>query len=123
LVGYPTQFPSVSMVNWETGKPNARFRVLELLKNNFGPGDKLVATQVAGPGVAAQAYATSAGHRLLLVNKGNTIVDVDLPAEAAGARFAVVNLSTGENPAAVSTVTGARVTLAPFAVAVISLTP
>ncbi len=32
LVGYPTQYPSVSMVNWQTGKPNARFRVLELLK-------------------------------------------------------------------------------------------
>ena len=43
MVGYPTQFPSVSMVDWETGAPNARFRVLELLKNNFGPGDKLVA--------------------------------------------------------------------------------
>ncbi len=42
LVGYPTQFPSVSMVDWNTGAPNARFRVLELLKNNFGPGDKLV---------------------------------------------------------------------------------
>jgi hypothetical protein len=75
LVGYPTQFPSVSMVNWETGKPNARFRVLELLKNNFGPGDKLVATHAAGSGVAAQAYATAAGHRLLLINKCNTNVD------------------------------------------------
>jgi hypothetical protein len=36
LVGYPTQFPSVSMVDWTTGAPNARFRVLQLLKNNFG---------------------------------------------------------------------------------------
>jgi len=47
LVGYPTQFPSVSMVDWETGAPNARFRVLELFKNNFGPGDNLVATSGA----------------------------------------------------------------------------
>ena len=50
LVGYPTQYPSVSMVNWTTGKPNARFRVLELLKNNFGPGDTIVATDSRQPG-------------------------------------------------------------------------
>ncbi len=25
LVGYPTQFPDVSMVNWNTGNPNARY--------------------------------------------------------------------------------------------------
>ena len=38
LVGYPTQFPSVSMVDWDAGLPNARYRVLQLLKDNFGPG-------------------------------------------------------------------------------------
>lgn len=119
LVGYPTQFPSVSMVNWETGKPNARFRVLELLKNNFGPGDKLVATQVASPDVEAQAYRTRAGRKLLLINKENAAVSVDLPPEAAGARMDVVDASTGENPAQSRTVSETQVTLAPFAVAVI----
>ena len=43
LVGYPTQFPSVSMVDWKTGNPNARFRVLKLIHDHFAPGDKLVA--------------------------------------------------------------------------------
>jgi hypothetical protein len=38
LVGYPTQFPSVSMINWTNGKPNARFRVLKLIKDNIAPG-------------------------------------------------------------------------------------
>ena len=37
LVGYPTQYPSVSMVDWSNGKPNARFWVLKLLKENSGP--------------------------------------------------------------------------------------
>jgi hypothetical protein len=37
LVGYPTQFPSVSMIDWKNGKPNARFLILKLLKDNFGP--------------------------------------------------------------------------------------
>ncbi len=27
LVGYPTQFPSVSMMDWRTNQPNARYRV------------------------------------------------------------------------------------------------
>jgi hypothetical protein len=107
-------------VNWKTGKPNARFRVLELLKHNFGPGDVLVSTRVTDPDVAAQAYRTVAGRKLLLINKRNAVVGVNLPAEASGARIDVVDPTTGENPAQSSTVSGTRVTLAPFAVAVIS---
>ena len=38
LVGYPTQFPSVSMVDWTTGSPNARFWVLKLIHDHFAPG-------------------------------------------------------------------------------------
>src|SRR5579884_3536012 len=55
LVGYPTQFPSVSMVDWNTGAPNARFRVLELLKNNFAAGDKIVEAHINSPYIAALA--------------------------------------------------------------------
>jgi hypothetical protein len=44
LVGYPSQFPSVSMVDWNTGAPNARFRVLELLIKHFRPGGQLFNT-------------------------------------------------------------------------------
>jgi hypothetical protein len=120
LVGYPTQFPSVSMVNWETGKPNARFRVLEMLKNNFGPGDALVFTQGSGPDVAAQAYRTVAGRKLLLINKRSAAVAVVLPPEASGARMDVVDATTGEEPARRIVVPGRRLTLGPFAVAVIS---
>ena len=121
LVGYPTQFPSVSMVNWETGQPNARFRVLEMLKNNFGPGDALVFTHVPGADIAAQAYRTAAGRKLLLVNKRDAALDVVLPSEAAGARMEVVDATTGGNPAQRIAVSGTRLTLAPFAVAVISV--
>ncbi len=48
LIGYPTQFPSVSMMNWANNKPNARFWVLKLIKDNFHPGDKLVETKLDG---------------------------------------------------------------------------
>ena len=120
LVGYPTQFPSVSMVNWETGKPNARFRVLELLKNNFGPGDTLVATSDASADVAAQAFHTSSGRKLLLINKGSASVDVTLPQDAVGGQAAIVDSTSGENPARQAAVSEIRFNLTTFAVAVIS---
>ena len=47
LVGYPSQFPSVSMIDYNNGKPNARYWVLKLIKDNFHPGDKLVADKEA----------------------------------------------------------------------------
>lgn len=47
LMGYPTQFPSVSMMDYETAKPNARYWVLYLLHQNFEMGDKLVQTTIA----------------------------------------------------------------------------
>ena len=121
LVGYPTQFPSASMVNWETGQPNARFRALELLVHNFGPGDKLAVTSTSGPDIAAQAYDTKAGRKLLLINKENSTITVSLPPEAAGGQLAVVDVASGENPARSSVIPGTQATLTPFAVAVVSL--
>ncbi len=83
LVGYPTQFPSVSMVNWNTGAPNARFRVLELLKNNFGPGDRIVSSSGGSDYVYALAVITARGeHKLLLVNKRDREIQLTLPEQA-----------------------------------------
>src|SRR5208283_787725 len=53
LVGYPSQFPSVSMMDWTTNQPNARFWVLKLIKDSFHPGDKLVETTVSSSDLAA----------------------------------------------------------------------
>ncbi|XP_044724117.1 uncharacterized protein HRG_02013 [Hirsutella rhossiliensis] len=71
LHGYPGQFESVSIVDYRTGEPNARFRVLEMLQQNFQAGDSLLATAVADDkAYYAQAYRTVDGRRkLLLINK------------------------------------------------------
>ena len=45
----------------------ARFRVLELLKRHFGPGDVLIDTHSPSQAVAAQAFRTKAGRELLLL--------------------------------------------------------
>ncbi|HLY17013.1 MAG TPA: hypothetical protein VKR61_07300 [Bryobacteraceae bacterium] len=80
LVGYPTQFPSVTMLDWSSGAPNARFRVLELLHKHFGPGDTLMETSIASPYIYAQAYRTSAGKReVLLISKRDRPMSITLP--------------------------------------------
>ncbi len=107
LVGYPTQFPSVSLVDWSTGAPNARFRVLELLHKHFGPGDKLVETVTASQYVYAQAFRTRAGKReVLLIGKRDRPLTVALP-EAGTWEY--VDQTTGGGPFASIPVTGSVV--------------
>jgi len=122
LVGYPTQFPSVSMIDWQTNKPNARYWVLKLIKDNFHPGDKLVETEFtpehAPADIVAQAFVTPEGKKLLLANKRNQSIDVALPQEATGAKLSIVDESTGQNAARSSQAEGTTVKLTPFAVAV-----
>ncbi len=60
LVGYPTQFPSVTMLDWTTGRPNARYWTLKLLKDSFAPGDSLVRTSVDSGSVHARGFVTRA---------------------------------------------------------------
>jgi len=120
LVGYPTQFPSVSMVDWETGKPNARFWVLRLLKDNFGPGDKIVETSFSKPDVYALPVVTSAGkHRILLVNKRERVATVDVPG-ASGATMEYVDMATGTQPSVSSKLISDKVILGGFSVATIT---
>jgi len=122
LVGYPTQFPSVSMMNWENNKPNARFWVLKLIKDNFHAGDKLVETKLDGDDssdVEAQAFVTPTGHKVLLANKRDQPVSVVLP-DAAKASALTVDVQTEDGPARSIQVTDGKIHLEPFAVTVVS---
>jgi hypothetical protein len=120
LVGYPSQFPSVSMVDWTAGNPNARLRVLELLHGNFSPGDRMVGTRTSGTAIAAQAFLTSAGKKLLVVNKRNRDVTLALPETFAGGKVLTIDTKTGANGPAAGAVGGDQVLLHPFAVCVIT---
>ena len=121
LVGYPTQFPSVSMVDWNTGAPNARFRVLELLKNNFGPGDKLVTTSSVPDFVHAQGFVTRGGrHKLLLISRRDRNIDIPLTG-ARNATAQIVDQTTQGNPARTEKLSGDTFRLPGYGVAVITL--
>jgi hypothetical protein len=121
LVGYPTQYPDVSMMDWKNAKPNARYWVLKLIKDNFGKGDKLVATSFNGSDVYCQAFVTPKGKKLLLINEGNKDAQINLFAAAKGAKMDYVDENTYEDPPASLQLAGTSITLKPFAVAVIQL--
>ncbi len=119
LVGYPTQFPSVSMVDWNTGAPNARFRVLELLKNNFGPEDKIVKTSSGSPYVYALAMVKPQGARkILLVNKRDRDIEVTLPGRATGVQY--VDQTTKGNAPGQQSLNSDKLTLRGLSVAVVT---
>lgn len=127
LVGFPTQFPSVSMVDWKDGKPNARFWVLKLLHDNFGPGDKVVEIAPAPTGSAdnpylySLAFLTRAGKkRILLVNKRNRRFDIALPG-AKGGRVEYVDQTTGFRPPSTANLSSEMVSLAGYSVAVLNV--
>ena len=121
LVGYKSQFPSVSMMNYNTSEPNARYWVLKLLKDNFGPGDKLAETSTPpSVGYVAQAFQTAKGKKLLILNKRNHEQQVPLPDDASGSSVTVVAPSTGDGQPKTSTISGGMLTLEPFEVAVVS---
>jgi hypothetical protein len=120
LVGYPSQFPSVSMMDWTNSKPNARYWVLKLLNDNFHPGDKLVETTAGGKQIAAQTFLTPTGNKLLIVNKRMTPVDVILPASVKDVTVATVDEESGEGPARAAQSSGSTLHMAPFAVSVVT---
>jgi hypothetical protein len=125
LVGYPTQFPSVSMVDWNTGNPNPRFRVLQLLHDNFGPGDKVVA--LAGdffshnPYVYAMPVITKNGEkRILVVNKSQNPMEVQLTG-TSGSQMEYCDQTTGFDPAKKISMSSDKISLNGFSVAVLTL--
>lgn len=121
LVGYPTQFPSVTMVDWNTGQPNARYWVLKLLRDNFGPGDKMIETDSGTAYVLAQGFATRDGkHKILFVNKRDRTLTFTLPG-GTGAQVDVVDQTTSSQPPASSKLSDEELSLGGLAVAVVTL--
>jgi hypothetical protein len=109
------------MVDWETGQPNARYWVLKLLHDNFGPGDKLMESSTDTPYVYALGVITRSGqHKVLLVNKRDRTFVVSVPGASAG-HLDVVDQQTAFQPPAGSQLRSDEVILGGLAVAVVTL--
>lgn len=90
LVGHPGQYPSVTMVDWTTGAPNARYHVLQLVLAEIRPGCELI--EIPDQPQAGTRWALAVrdrGHRkVLMINKTNTAVTVQID----GLRRALVRI-------------------------------
>lgn len=125
LVGYPSQFPSVSMIDYNNGKPNARYWVLKLIRDNFHAGDTLVDNKPEPDGsssdVMVQGFITPQGKKVLLANRSNREQTLTLSAELQGASSLTVDEETGDDAPRAGKAEGGELTLAPFAVTVLSV--
>ena len=94
--------------------------MLRLLKDNFGPGDKIVETSFSKPDVYALPSVTRSGkHRVLLVNKRERQITIDVPG-ASGAQLEFVDMSTGSRPSALARLDSDKVILGGYSVAVVT---
>ena len=115
------------MVDWNDGKPNARFWVLRLLHDNFHSGDKLVeiepirASAPNHPYVYSMAFASTDGKRkVLLVNKRDRTFNVSI-AGASGGTEEVVDQTTAFQPPAFHKLEGDTIKLTAYAVVAVTL--
>ena len=109
------------MVDWNNGKPNARFWVLKLLHDNFVAGDKLVDSESKTPYVYSLAFSTQDGKkRVLLVNKRNRAFNVTVIG-ATGGNLDYVDQTTSFQPPAMMKLSSDTVNLGGYSVAVVTL--
>jgi hypothetical protein len=120
LSGYPGQYPSVSMIYYQTGLPTARLRVLQLIQNSIVIGDKLVHTTSDETQFHAQALEAADGtKKLLLVNKLDQELSIQV-ADFQQAAANIVDVSTGGNFWRTEDVSGS-IQLPAYAVAIITM--
>jgi hypothetical protein len=109
------------MMDWKDGKPNARYWVLKLIKDNFHSGDRMIKSDSGSTAFTAQAFITSTGKKVLLVNKRDRVVEARLPGGTSAVSLATVDETSGEGAARVTHPSGDTIHLAPFAVVVASV--
>jgi hypothetical protein len=88
LIDYPGMFAGTTILDWDSGVPNARYWVVKLLHDNFGPGDKVIQPP-AHPDDASRATTLDSSYqlyvqpfitphgdrRILLINKRDHPID------------------------------------------------
>jgi hypothetical protein len=124
LVGFPTQFPDVSMINYINNKPNARFWVLKMIKDNIKSGSTLIKTDISGnngDNILAQGFIDGGVKKVLILNKRNKGIFVKLPAGFKGAKVSTIDTDSGDNKATRSIVNDENIEMKPFAVKLIEL--
>jgi hypothetical protein len=127
LIDSPGIVAASTLVDWNTGQPNTRYWVLKLLRENFGPGDRLVRPTPytvlqpdPSPEVYVQGFVSPSGTRkLLVVNKRSAPEELRI-AGSSGGSVQVVDTSSAASPSP-QPFTEQTLRLPPLAVAVVTL--
>jgi len=121
LLGYPGQFPSVSLLDWKTGAPNVRYAVLQLLHDNMGPGDRIATADLKSHDLYAAAFVSPSGERkLLVINKRKHAATFDCR-ECVGSSVQSVEGAANMSFAHRGIVSSTQIDLAAFAVSIFTL--
>ncbi|WP_329457105.1 hypothetical protein [Streptomyces sp. NBC_01497] len=122
LMGYPSQYPSVSMLDWTNGEPNARYRVLQLILDEVRPGCRLIEVpdQSSPDGAYVLALVDKGRRKLLMINKTNAPVSVDIEG-LRGAHIRIVDQQSGGGSIRAERNAAEVLTLGGYAVAVATL--
>lgn len=113
LIDYPGQYAGVSLLDWETGKPFARYYVTKELIRNVRAGDRLCDTYVTGDTLTAQGFVSERGRVIVLVNKLHSQQRVTISTARGMHALAVTDARRAPRATPFS---GASITLAPDAV-------
>ena len=120
LVGYPTQFPSVSEVNWSDGTPNARYWAVWLLVRNFFAGDKMFQTSSSSSSLFALGFQHQQQRRILLINKLNQQQSLVIPGITLGF-ITYCDTTTGSQKPPRQAINSDKIVVGPWAVVVIDM--
>lgn len=126
FTGYPAMIPGVSLVDWETGTPNARYHATKLMVDHVHLDDHILPTMTGASGfpdarVHAQAIASPDGRRsIILINKRGHPVDVEISDWTDRSALHSVDASTHDGAPTTHAVQGSRLTLSAHASAVLT---
>ena len=117
----PDREAGVTMLDWTNGNGTAKYWINRLIIESVSLGDLFVETSIDSTRVHAQGYVhggAGGSWRVLLINKQNANSTVTV-AGAVSAR--VVDERSNQGPPRTESLFGGRVTLGPFATAVVSV--
>jgi len=116
LLGYPSQYPDVTMVDWVTGKGNARYWSLKLIIDTIDVGkDTFVETLLSySEDIFAQAVIKENGDKLILLGSKRGIPLTVKIAGGMGATFEYIDITTGSGPAKKKLLSTDTLTLSAF---------
>jgi hypothetical protein len=126
LVGYPPQMmPSIRAIDLKSGKPLPQLQVIRLLAEQLSSPRNLVQTQARpdwyADDVAAQAFRTEKGRRMLLVDKRSRPVKVTIESDRRVTSVETVDASGDTKSTLTQNGPTYALLLKPFTVAVLTV--